>query len=133
MQGVFGAFPGTFLICLREGLSFTAKYADGNAAPACCSSRIKKIPAILFALRTELAPTICSTNTSATSGQLSSRYRLRLRKATTSGRVCLAQHISPASAHPRVSTMFLASDVVCRVGKSVSRPSRSGTRRTLTP
>jgi hypothetical protein len=133
MQGVFGVFPGTFLIGLREGLSFTANDADGKANACLLFISYQKIPAILFACRTGLAPTICSTNTSATSGQLSSRYRPRLRKATTSGGVCLAEHISPAPAHPGVSTIFLASDVVCRVGKSVSRPSRSGTRRALTP
>jgi hypothetical protein len=30
MQSVFGVFPGTFLIGLREDLSFTAKDHDGN-------------------------------------------------------------------------------------------------------
>ena len=61
---------------LNAGLLFVSYQNDPQNSSAC---------------RTDSAPTTCSTNTSATSDQRSSRCRPRPNKATTSGRDCSAE------------------------------------------
>lgn len=93
----------------------------------------QKIPKILSVCRTDWVPTTFSTNTSATSGQQSSRCRRRRPKAITSRKACSAEQISPIGSGRSVALCFRR--VMFRVGTvNPSRPpSRIDARRALTP
>lgn len=93
----------------------------------------QRIRKILFACRTGWAPTTCSTNTSATSAQQSSRCRPRPPKATTSRRASSAKQIS-VKGHQALDGAVFGRVMfrVVRVNPS-GPPSHIGGRRALTP